>query len=247
ELFLVCFFLNIGLSASLSLTGIALALLFIVLLPIKGLLYFLTINHFKFRVRTSLLASLSLLNYSEFWLIVGGLAYKMGWMPSDMLAAIAVAVSLSFIISAPLNRLGHKIYQHSGKWLQETAAEKLNQRDQLINPGHAQVLILGMGRIGTGAYDELRARYGKISLGIEIREEAAQQHRSEGRNVISGDATDPDFWERILDTGHVKLVLLAMPHHQGNQTALEQLQRRNYKGQIAAIAEYPDQLEGLLE
>ncbi|MCV6005661.1 NAD-binding protein, partial [Escherichia coli] len=77
--------------------------------------------------------------------------------------------------------------QHSGKWLQETAAEKLNQRDQLINPGHAQVLILGMGRIGTGAYDELRARYGKISLGIEIREEAAQQHRSEGRNVISGD------------------------------------------------------------
>ncbi|TOC20386.1 potassium transporter Kef [Vibrio parahaemolyticus] len=242
ELFLVCFFLNIGLSASLSLTGIALALLFIVLLPIKGLLYFLTINHFKFRVRTSLLASLSLFNYSEFGLIVGGLAYT-----SDMLAAIAVAVSLSFIISAPLNRLGHKIYQHSGKWLQETAAEKLNQRDQLINPGHAQVLILGMGRIGTGAYDELRARYGKISLGIEIREEAAQQHRSEGRNVISGDATDPDFWERILDTGHVKLVLLAMPHHQGNQTALEQLQRRNYKGQIAAIAEYPDQLEGLLE
>ncbi|HHF3020042.1 TPA: cation:proton antiporter [Vibrio diabolicus] len=247
ELFLVCFFLNIGLSASLSVNGVVLALLFILLLPIKGLLYFVTINHFKFRVRTSLLASLSLFNYSEFGLIVAGLAYKMGWMPSDMLAAIAVAVSVSFIISAPLNRLSHKIYQHSGKWLQETAAEKLNQRDQLINPGHAQVLILGMGRIGTGAYDELRARYGKISLGIEIREDAAHQHRSEGRNVIAGDATDPDFWERILDTGHVKLVLLAMPHHQGNQTALEQLKRRKYKGQIAAIAEYPDQLEGLLE
>ena len=28
---------------------------------------------------------------------------------------------------------------------------------------------------------------------------------------------------------------------------LEQLKRRKYKGQIAAIAEYPDQLEGLLE
>lgn len=247
ELFLVCFFLNIGLSASLSVNGVVLALLFILLLPIKGLLYFVTINHFKFRVRTSLLASLSLFNYSEFGLIVAGLAYKMGWMPSDMLAAIAVAVSVSFVISAPLNRLSHKIYQHSGKWLQETAVEKLNQRDQLINPGHAQVLILGMGRIGTGAYDELRSRYGKISLGIEIREDAAHHHRSEGRNVISGDATDPDFWERILDTGHVKLVLLAMPHHQGNQTALEQLKRRKYKGQIAAIAEYPDQLEGLLE
>lgn len=53
------------------------------------------------------------------------------------------------------------------------------------------------------------------------------------------------IWERILDTANVKLVLLAMPHHQGNQTALEQLKRRHYQGQIAAIAEYSDQLETL--
>ncbi len=47
--------------------------------------------------------------------------------------------------------------------------------------------------------------------------------------------------------GKVKLVLLAMPHHQANQIALEQLQKRHYQGQIAAIAEYPDQIESLLE
>ncbi len=246
ELFLVCFFLNIGLSAQVSLNGVLLALLFLLLLPIKGVLYFLTINFFKFRVRTSLLASLALFNFSEFGLIVGGLAFKMGWMSSDLMVALAIAVSLSFILAAPLNRLGHSIYQHSGKWLQEHAAEKLNQRDQLINPGNAQVLILGMGRIGSGAYDELRQRYGKVSLGVEVREETAQLHRDEGRNVIAGDATDPDFWERILDTANVKLVLLAMPHHQGNQIALEQLKSRNFKGQIAAIAEYPDQMDGLL-
>ncbi len=56
-----------------------------------------------------------------------------------------------------------------------------------------------------------------------------------------------NFWERILDTANVKLVILAMPHHQGNQTALDQLKSRNFKGQIAAIAEYPDQLETLKE
>ena len=65
--------------------------------------------------------------------------------------------------------------------------------------------------------------------------------------MIEGDATDPDFWERILDVANVKLVLLAMPHHQGNQIALEQLQRKNFQGQIAAIAEYPDQLDALVE
>ena len=73
------------------------------------------------------------------------------------------------------------------------------------------------------------------------------KHQVEGRNVIAGDATDPDFWERILDTANVKLVLLAMPHHQGNQIALEQLQKKEFKGQIAAIAAYPDQLDSLNE
>jgi len=247
ELFLVCFFLNIGLAEQPTLAGFTMALLLLTLLPIKGLFYFYIINQFKFRVRTSLLASLSLFNYSEFGLIVGGLAYKMNWLSGDVLVSIAIAVSLSFIIAAPINRYGHRIYRRSAKWLKEAAAEKLHAKDQLINPGHAQVLILGMGRIGSGAYDELKTRYGKISLGVEVRPEAAYQHRGQGRNVIEGDATDPDFWERILDTANVKLVLLAMPHHLGNQMALEQLKKRNFQGQIAAIAEYSDQIEELQE
>lgn len=247
ELFLVCFFLNIGLSEQPTMTGFFLALLLLLLLPVKGIIYFWVFNNFKFRVRTSMLATLSLFNFSEFGLIVGGLAFKMGLIPGDVLVALAISVPFSFALSAPIGRKGHELYQKLRPLLQEPDADKLNIKDQLINPGHAQVLILGMGRIGTGAYDELRARYGKISLGVELREDAAHQHLKHGRNVIAGDATDPDFWERILDTGRVRLVLLAMPHHQGNQIALSQLKQRNYKGQIAAIAEYPDQLEELIE
>lgn len=247
ELFLVCFFLNIGLAEQPTWTGTATALLFLLFLPIKGVLYYLIFNAFKFRVRTSLLASLSLFNYSEFGLIVGGLAYKMGWLSGDILVSLAISVSLSFIIAAPLNRFGHTLYQHSSRWLKERTAEKLNQMDQLISSGSAQVLILGMGRIGTGAYDELTHQHGKISLGVELHPEAAKVHLAENRNVICGDATDPDFWERILDTGNVKLVLLAMPHHQGNQLALEQLKLRNFTGQTAAIAAYPDQVDTMRE
>mgnify|MGYP000598242450 FL=1 len=146
ELFLVCFFLNIGLSAEPTLSGFALAILFMLLLPLKGVLYFFVLNAFKFRVRTSLLASLSLFNFSEFGLIVGGLAFKMGWMSGNILVALAIAVSISFVLAAPLSRHGHALYQRSGRWLREHAAENLNIRDQLISPGHAQVLILGMAQ-----------------------------------------------------------------------------------------------------
>ncbi|WP_086982730.1 cation:proton antiporter family protein [Vibrio aphrogenes] len=242
ELFLISFFLSIGLSNTPTMDGVLLALLLMLLLPMKGLLYFAVINLFKFRVRTSLLASLTLLNYSEFGLIVSGIAFKMGWLPGEMMVAIAIAVSLSFIISAPINNMSNTIYRHTSHWLRERSDEKLHFKDKRINPGHAQVLILGMGRIGTGAYDEIRSRYGKISLGVETRADIASTHRNSGRNVIHGDATDSDFWDRILNIANVKLVLLAMPHHKGNQFALEQLKSRQYKGLIAAIAEYPDQV-----
>ncbi|MGY5762145.1 cation:proton antiporter domain-containing protein [Vibrio cincinnatiensis] len=247
ELFLVCFFLNIGLAEKPTLTGFLLAIVLMILLPLKGALYFWVLNRFHFRVRTSLLSSLSLFNFSEFGLIVGGLAFKLGWLPGDILVAIAIAVSLSFLIAAPLSRKGNEIYQHTSQWFNEPQPEALNQRDSVINPGEAQVIILGMGRIGTGAYDEFYSRYGNICLGVELREDASKQHRNEGRNVISGDATDPDFWARVLHTGNVKMVLLAMPHHQANQIALAQLKKRHFSGQIAAIAEYPDQMNNLLE
>ncbi|MFV0575598.1 MAG: cation:proton antiporter [Vibrio sp.] len=247
ELFLVCFFLNIGLTDMPTVNAFILAVLLVCLLPFKVVLYYFVINIFKFRVRTSLLASLTLLNYSEFGLIVSGIAYKLGWLPGEMMVAIALAVSLSFIISAPINNMSNNIYRSSSKWLREQAEEKLHLKDKRINPGQAQVLILGMGRIGTGAYDEIRTRYGKISMGVETKADVVQSHRRSGRNVIQGDATDSDFWERILDIANVKLVLLAMPHHRGNQSALEQLKARNYQGKIAAIAEYPDQITKMME
>ncbi len=247
ELFLVCFFLNIGLEAEPTLSGIILAFILVLLLPIKALLYYQVINRFNFRVRTSFLATLTLLNFSEFGLIVGGLAFRGGWINSDLLVALAVSVPLSFFISAPLNRFSKSLYFSNRKFLKEVSVENLHTKDRPIHPGNSQILILGMGRIGTGAYDELERRYGSICMGVELVEESAKQHRHEGRNVILGNATDSDFWSRIRDTGQLKLVLLSMPHHQANQMALKELKNLNFKGKIAAIANYSDQIDMLLD
>ncbi|MFC3022628.1 cation:proton antiporter [Vibrio zhugei] len=247
EMFLVCFFLNIGLSADPTLTGLLLALLLLLLLPLKGALYFWVLHTHRLRVRTSLLASLSLFNYSEFGLIVAGIAFKLGWLPNDIMVTIAIAVPLSFILAAPLGRQGHALYQKTSHWVKPQSVDRLNPKDGIINPGNAQVLILGMGRIGSGAYDELHQRYGNICLGIELTPDASAKHQIEGRNVITGDATDPDFWERILVKDSVKLVLLAMPHNQANRIALDLLKAHHFKGNIAAIAEYNDQKNELIE
>lgn len=247
ELLLVFFFLNIGLAESPTWEGFLLALLLLLLLPLKGLLYYLVFHKFHFRVRTSLLGTLTLFNYSEFGLIVAGLAYQLGWLPGDFLVAIAIAVSLSFLLSAPLNSLSHRIYLESTRWLKEFEPEKLNPNDRLIDLGKKQVLILGMGRIGTGAYEEMVRRFGPQVVGIENREEAVESHVQEGRHVILGDATDPDFWARVISRHQTRLILLAMPHSQANTVALEQIRQLGYKGKIAAIARYEDEEAALLE
>ncbi|MEZ8967215.1 cation:proton antiporter [Vibrio breoganii] len=247
EMFLVCFFLNIGLSEQPTVAGLILALVFMLLLPVKGVLYYLILDRFKFRVRTSLLASLTLFNFSEFGLIVGGLAYKQGWISGDIMVSIALAVSISFIVAAPLNRFSNSIYRRSASWLKEHSDAKINIRDQFIGVGQAQVMVLGMGRIGTGAYDELTERHGDICLGVEIRNDTADHHQRHARNTICGDVTDSDFWERIQKLDQIELVLLAIPNNQGNRFALEQLRLRGYQGKVAAIAEYQDQVEQFIE
>ncbi len=160
------------------------AILLLLLLPMKGILYYIIFNLFRYRVRTSLLGTLTLFNYSEFGLIVGGLAYSMGMLPGNFLVAIAIAVSLSFLIAAPLNNIGHRLYKDASKWLKEFEPDKLNSSDKLIDLGNKKIMILGMGRIGSGAYDELVERYGEQVIGVETREESVQIHQAAGRNVI---------------------------------------------------------------
>ncbi|PML80900.1 cation:proton antiporter family protein [Enterovibrio norvegicus] len=242
ELFLVCFFLNIGLSEQPTVEGFIIAILFMLILPLKGLLYYGVFNSFKFRVRTSLFASLTLFNYSEFGLIVGGIAYKMGFMPGSILVALAIAVSLSFVLAAPLNTFSHKIYTYASARFRDPNPEKIHHNDQLIDLGHSSIVILGMGRIGSGAYDELAAAFPGKVLGIEARDESVVLHKEAGRHVIQGNATDPDFWSRVTSSQHIELILLAMPHSQANTIAMEQIHQLGFNGKVAAIAKYSDEL-----
>ncbi|OOE93759.1 potassium transporter Kef [Salinivibrio sp. AR647] len=245
ELFLICFFLNIGLSEQPTWQSFSFALILMLLLPIKGILYYWVVSGFRYRVRTALFTTLTLFNFSEFGLIVGGLAYQTGLMPGPILVSIAIAVSLSFIFSAPLNTFSNALYTWASRWLPERAPDKLHSSEQPINLGDASILVLGMGRIGTGAYDELATTHQQPIVGIDTREESVAHHQQEGRQVIMGDATDPDFWSRAVSNGNVSLILLAMPNSQANTLALEQIRQTPFKGKVAAIAKYQDELEQL--
>ncbi|MBI5551934.1 MAG: cation:proton antiporter [Desulfobacterales bacterium] len=247
DLFLIGFFLNIGISGSPTLTGFIIALLLALVMPFKTGLFFILLTRFKLRARTSLLAALSLSNYSEFGLIVGSIGAANGWISSEWLVVIALALSLTFIMAAPLNAASHSIYARVSGRLKFFETSTRRPEDESIEPGDAEIAILGMGGVGTSAYDELRRRYGDIVIGVDFNTEKVEEHQKKGRRVFFGDASDSDFWERVEPSkSRVCLVMLALPDPRTSIFSIQQMKERGYRGQVTASVRYEDEIQ-LLE
>ena len=247
DLFLVGFFLSIGMSGNLSLEALIIGVLLVPLVFVKSAAFIALMTAFKLRARTSLLATLNLTNYSEFGLIVAAIGVTNGWIDADWLVVIAIALSLSFVIAAPLNKFDDRLYnQHRGLWMRFQRKERLPD-DTLIDTYGATIAVFGMGRVGSGAYDRMREFYGDTVVGIDFDGDLIKKHLSEGRNVLRGDPSDADFWDIVEEDHTIDLVMLALPNLQANLDALEQLRKISFSGAIAATARYPDEEEQLRE
>jgi len=245
ELMLVGFFLSIGMKGLPTWDMLMAAVLLCLVLPIKTGVYYFIVNHFGLRARTSLLASLSLTNYSEFGLIVTAIAASQGLLSADWLLIMAMTISASFAISAPLSTNSEFIYRRMSGWLCRFERGFCHPHDAPIDLGSAKVVVMGMGRIGSGAYDELQKIYNRNICGVEHAPERVDFHRAQGRNVILGDASDTEFWLKLQKDIQLELVILAMPNHHGNVYAAHQLRNLAFDCQVAAIARYPEEVEEL--
>ena len=245
DLFLVGFFLTIGLSGAPTLSGFGIAALFVLLLPVKVMLFYVLLTRFRLRARTATLGSLSLANYSEFGLIVGAVGAANGWISGEWLVILAIALAISFVLASPLNIKAQDIYQRWCVVLRRFENDKRLPEDQPVSVGDAEIVIVGMGRVGAGAYDEISRQSSKGVLGVDFDAELVSQHRQAGRNVILGDATDSDFWARVEITDLVKVAVLSMGRHWANIDVVTRLRTAGFEGVIAATARHPDEVAEL--
>jgi len=243
DLFLVGFFLSIGMSGHLSLEALIIGLLLVPFIFAKSALFFALMALFKLRARTSLLATLNLTNYSEFGLIVAAIGVANGWMDGEWLVVIAIALSLSFIVAAPLNSKDDKIYSLFRNFWRKFQRKERLQDDLLLDTLGATIAIFGMGRVGSGAYDKMREFHGDTVVGIDFDAELVKGHQAMGRKALYGDPSDADFWDKIEQDHSIGLVMLALPNLQANLDALDELRDISFPGRIAATARYPDEEE----
>jgi len=237
ELFLVGFFLEIGLMGLPDPGVVGVAALLVGFIPIKVALYFLMLTRFRARARTGLLAAFTLASYSEFGLIVNSAAVSKGWLDPSWLIIDAMAVALSFAVAAPLALHTEAIYRRFHARLYGLERRRRLAEEEVVDTGDAKVLILGMGRVGSGAYDEMRRRHGEKVLAADSDPDVVATQRAAGRRVILADATDSDFWRR-MHAGNLRIAMLALPRVEANEAAAEQLREGAFEGVAAAVYKY---------
>lgn len=242
DLFLVGFFLSIGMSVTLTQDTLLIALVLLLIIPIKILLFTVLFMRFRLRARPATLASLSLGNFSEFGLIITAIAVNKQWLEPQWLAIMAIAVVFSFIIASPLNVYNAAIYNKVAAFIQKFEHYKRLPGDDLIKLKSTRVLICGMGRIGIGAYDQMNLRYDGKVIGIDFDDDSEKYDQASLRKTIRGDVTSPDFWRRI-ETKNVDLtlVMLCMPNYKSNINAAKALREWGYQGKIAAVSKFIDE------
>ena len=244
EFFLVAFFLRIGMMDRLEWWMVGVAMVFVIMIPLKSFLYFWILTKFKLRARSSFWISLGLSNYSEFALIIGAVAASTGVLPLHWLTIFALAVTISFLICSPLNsKLYFALFE---RYLMRFERRKRLADDRPINIEGADILIFGMGKIGTTTYDYMASKYGKHVIGLDDDYNVVIKHKKERRNVIVGDASDSGFWEN-LEPGNVFLVVLTMTNIAASKSAVIRLKQSQYTGKIAAVASYEDEEDELLK
>ncbi|WP_200392600.1 cation:proton antiporter family protein [Roseibacillus ishigakijimensis] len=245
DLLLVGFFLNIGLNGTLSWQAFLWALVIMVGLPLKSVGFLLLFTRFKLRARTAWLAASSLSTYSEFGLIVMALGVGQGWVGEEWLVAVALSLSLSFLLAAPFNRVAEQLYDPWSDSLKKLQTRGRHRDDLPIIRRGEKVAIFGMGRIGLAAYHALEYRFPGHVIGFDRDPTRVQAHREQERNVTLADATDSDFWERVSPRDELELVVLSMPSHEANRHAIETLKRHDFHGVVIASARYDDEVREL--
>jgi hypothetical protein len=172
--------------------------------------------------------------------------FKNGWIGSEWLTILAIALSMTLVLASPLNSFAHSIYSRIGERLKPLETRMRRAEDQPLDPGDAEIAIFGLGRVGTGAYDDMRRRHGEVVIGIDFDEKTVQKHLEAGRKVILGDPTDHDFWAKTRQGGRkIRMVLLTLPEHTASMTAVTQLNEMKFAGSIAATAKFDDEVEEL--
>jgi|TARA_Y200000002_G_scaffold382653_1_gene400520 predicted Kef-type K+ transport protein len=230
ELLLLAFFIALGMSLEINFDIILYSLFVVSFLFIKTLILFALLLAFKLRAYTSFLIVISLATYSEFSIILISDFLKSGMLSQREYSILIFSVCLSFIIGSILNKNVHRIYEFLEPWLVNFERSKRHPDEQPHTCGGADVMILGMGRVGQPIFENLAQNDIKV-VGFDADTNRVKKHLEEGRRVTYADAEDPGFWSAFR-FGNLNAIVLALPEYNAQKWSAQQARKFGFNGKI---------------
>ncbi len=240
NLLLVGFFLQIGYYGLPELELLAVALVLGLLIVLRPLIYFSLLTAFGLRSRTAWLTGLALFNYSEFGLIVAAIAAENGLLGPEWITTLALAMALSFFIATPINKQAHTLYRRHCAKLNQYEREQRLPEEVIGSLDGAKVAVLGMGRVGRGAYQRLIDDGHQSIVGIDENYAQANALTAKGWHCVHGDASDRDFWDRTT-LADCELILVSLSHHRENLQVAQLARDSGYKNKLCIATRFPDE------
>jgi len=143
-----------------------------------------------------------------------------------------------------LNAKAHELYERLESFLCRFETAKRLPDDLPPDIGDAEVLVVGMGRVGRGAYRTMAETYGSQVCGVDVDSSNVARLKQQNYNVIVGDAEDIDFWRNVTGQ-NLCLVMLSLPTHEDMLLAVKWLKMVGYHGRIGAITKYNEHRDEL--
>lgn len=240
ELLLIAFFLTIGLNGLPTLSDFTFAFVMVALLPVQAAVFFFLLTGFKLKSRSAFLTTASLTNFSEFGLIVAAVV-----MP-EWMVPLALAVAFSFLLSAPLNRFAHPIFDKLERFLNRYERDVRHPDEEPVSLGDANVLVLGIGRVGRAAYNAFKYHDNNaVVISLDSDSDKIEKYSNEGYNCCFADAEHGNFWGTV-DTSNLKAVMLAMNCPDACSIAAKKLRKAGYLGYIVGHTMHEDDAERIV-
>lgn len=240
DLFLIGFFLQIGYYGLPSIEMLLVATALALLIFLRPMIYYFLLVAFKVRSRTAFLSGIALFNYSEFGLIVGAIAVQNGLLSAEWLTTLALAMSISFFISTPFNTRVHSIFGKYSDGLHRFEREKRLEQEALPCLADAKIVILGMGRVGLGAYETLSTKCDGKIIGVDEKESRVDDFNRKGINCIRGDASDYEFW-RLTNLTSSDKIFVCLSNHRENMYIVNLAKQLGYKNVLAVVSRFHDE------
>jgi hypothetical protein len=208
EAFLVGFFMQIGLGGLPGPSSYWLIAALVVLLPLKGFIFYSLFMAFGLRSRTGYLSSSTLTAYSEFTLISGAVAASAGIIPSEYIAILGLVTAISYSINVVLVSNEDSIWDKISPLFSKLERDTKHPDHQPVSLGAAEYLVIGLGTAGCAAFKRYKEK-GKRVVGLDIDPDVIEKRREEGDRVVYADVQDADTWEK-LETNKIHSILLSM-------------------------------------